>query len=88
MTPDPLVLWFASMKLRVGVIGCVGEGLQITGAVEQLVFQSEITKQRGGDRLALLNHRFREGCGAAQPWRTCPAPATSSPKPRDSRSCG
>ena len=30
------------------------------------MFQSEITKQRAGDRLALLNHRFREGCGAAQ----------------------
>ena len=30
------------------------------------MFQSEVTKQRGGDRLALLNHRFRERCSAAQ----------------------
>ena len=50
----------------VGVVSCVGEGLQIAGAVEQLVFQSEVTKQRGGDRLALLNYRFGEGCRAAQ----------------------
>jgi len=31
-----------------------------------LVFQSEVTKQRAGDRLALLDDRFGEGCRAAQ----------------------
>jgi hypothetical protein len=36
----------------------VGEGFEITGAVEELVFQSEVTKQRGGDRLGLLNYRL------------------------------
>ena len=50
----------------VDVIGCVGEGLEIAGAVKQLVFQSEVTKQRAGDRLALLDDRFGEGGGAAQ----------------------
>ena len=30
----------------VGVIGCVGEAFEIAGTVEQLVFQSEVTKQR------------------------------------------
>jgi hypothetical protein len=50
----------------VGVIGCVGEGLKIASAVEQLSFQREVTKQRAGDRLALLNYCFGEGGGAAQ----------------------
>jgi hypothetical protein len=50
----------------VGVVGCVGEGLEIAGAVEQLVFQSEVTEQRAGDRLALLNDRFGQRCRAAQ----------------------
>ena len=52
--------------MDIEVAGGVGEGLQIASAVEQLVFQSEITKQRGGDRLTLLHHRFGERGGAAQ----------------------
>jgi len=49
-----------------GVVGCVGEGLEIASAVEQLVFQSEVTEQRAGDRLALLDDRFGQRCRAAQ----------------------
>ena len=47
--------------LDIEVAGGVGEGLQIAGAVEQLVLQRKVTEQRGGDRLTLLNDRFGEG---------------------------
>ena len=56
----------AAPGLDIEVAGGVGEGLQIASAVEQLVFQSKVTEQRGGDRLALLDHRFGEGGSAAQ----------------------
>ena len=52
--------------LDIEVAGGGGQGLQIAGAVEQLVFQSQITKQRGGDRLTLLHDRFGQSAGAAQ----------------------
>ena len=52
--------------LDIEVTGGVGQGLQIAGAVKQLMLQRQVTKQRAGDRLTLLNDRFGEGAGAAQ----------------------
>lgn len=43
-----------------------GEGLDVAGPVEQLVFEGQITEQRFLERLSLFDHRLDRGARAAE----------------------